>query len=286
MRLPDFLLIGAMKSGTTGLFLDVGQHPAVFLPDNKEPHALCHDAVLSENGLREYAAWFERAEANQLAGEGSTGYSKLPDRAGVVERALKVLPDSFRVIYIVREPISRIVSHHYHEYTAGMVGGDINAVVREYPRYLNYSRYAWQLEPWVEAIGRDRIFLVFFEHYKSQRARVVADTCQFLGLDPAALPALDETQVYNSSEGKPVPSRLWVACRENKLYQKLIRPLISPRLRPQLQKLFMKKAPPRPAPPSDETVEWLSRELSADMQSFEASWGPLPWPQWQARQTI
>lgn len=284
MRLPDFLLIGAMKSGTTGLFLDICDHPDVYLPDNKEPHGLCDDQVLTEEGQREYAEWFKHARDNQMIGDGSTGYSKLPDRPGVVERAMSVLPDSFRVIYIIREPISRIVSHHYHEYTAGLVGKDIDAVVREHSNYLNYSRYAWQLEPWIEKIGRDRIHVVFFELYKQQRAQEVVRACEFLGLDSQVLPEIDESKVFNSSEGKPVPGRLWKAFRENKLFQKYVRPLISPRLRPGLQKLFMKKAPERPAPPTDETVEWLREQLAEDVSSLASAWGPLPWQDWQSLQ--
>ena len=50
MRLPDFLIIGAMKSGTTGLFFDLCSHPRVFLPENKEPTRLASDDVLTTEG--------------------------------------------------------------------------------------------------------------------------------------------------------------------------------------------------------------------------------------------
>ncbi|MCO6043197.1 sulfotransferase domain-containing protein [Aeoliella sp. ICT_H6.2] len=277
MRLPDFLIIGAMKSGTTGLFFDVCGHPQVYMPVNKEPHALCDDKVLTEAGKQEYADLYVAAGADQLVGDASTGYSKLPDRPGVVERAVAVLPEDFRAIYIIREPISRIISQHYHEFSRGLVGADINAVVREHPRYLDFSRYAWQLRPWVEAIGRDRIRVVLFEQYKSSRSAVVAETCRFLGLDPDERPAIDEQEVFNAGDGKPVPGPIWNAIRGNKMYQKLVRPLVSSRARHHLRKYFMRKAPPRPTPPSAETIAWLQQELANDREELAAQWDISPW---------
>ena len=281
MRLPDFLIIGAMKSGTTGLFMDLCEHPRIYLPDNKEPHFLCSDKVLSEEGQQEYAALYTGAGPEQLVGDGSTGYSKLPDRPGVIERAVAVLPDNFRAIYIIREPISRIISQHYHEFTEGKVGPDIDREVRRHARYVDFSRYHWQLQPWIEAIGRDRVHVVFFENYKLDRAAEVARTCEFLGLDSAELTPLDESKVHNAGDGKPVPSQWWVKFRQNTFYKNAIRPLVSPKLRPFLQKFVMKKAPPRPAPPSQETLDWLAAQLSDDMQALEQRWGPLPWERWK-----
>ena len=68
MKLPAFLIIGAMKSGTTTLYRDLLAHPDIFMPAHKEPSNLCHDRVLDENGLREYAHHFELAKSDQLIG--------------------------------------------------------------------------------------------------------------------------------------------------------------------------------------------------------------------------
>ncbi len=261
-----------MKSGTTGLFFDLCSHPDVYLPDNKEPHALCDDAVLTEPGRQAYAGLYTGARADQLVGDASTGYSKLPDRPGVVERALAVLPREFRAIYIVRDPIERIISQHYHEFTRGLVGPDINAVVREYDRYVNFSRYAWQLEPWVSAIGRGRIHVVRFEDYKTKRATAVAAACRFLGLDATALPPINEQEVFNAGDGKPVPGAIWKRIRENAVYKSLVRPLVSTHTRLHLRKYFMKSAPERPARPSEETAAWLTEQLADDQRNFVDEW--------------
>lgn len=273
MRLPNFLIIGSMKSGTTGVFLDLCRHPLVFEQQNKEPHFLCNDRVLTPAGLAEYAELYKEAPEGQLLCDASTGYTKMPDHMGVPQRAVQVLPNDFRAIYIIRDPIDRIASQHYHEFSLGLVGPDINTVVREHPRYIQYSRYAWQLEPWAEAIGRERIHVMCLEQYKSARSESISQACRFLGLDPAELPSLEAEKVHNAGDRKPVPGPVWNAIRGNKMYQKLIRPLFSARMRHHARKYFMAKAPERPAPPSEETIAWLEEQLADDVRQLEAEWG-------------
>lgn len=277
MHLPDFLIIGAMKSGTTGLYFDLGRHPRVFQSADKEPHDLCYDRVLSEEGRREYALKFSAAAPTALVGDASTGYAKRPEYVGVAERAKAVLGDEFRVIYMVRDPISRIISQHYHEYSQGLVGPDINVEVRNHPRYLDFSRYHWQLTDWVDALGRDRIRVIYFEEYKANRSSVVADTCRFLGLDPDELSTICQDEVFNSSENKPVPGPLAQRLRGSWVYKNLLRNLVSNRARHHLRKYVLARAPARPDPPSPETVAWLQDQLAEDGLQLQREWGPAPW---------
>ena len=181
MQLPNVLIIGSMKAGTTSLYMDLAAHPDVFFTGDKEPHFLCNDKVLTTEGLQEYAGLYKTAEESTIV-DASTGYTKCPDYEGVAARAARVLPEGFKVIYLVREPIERIISQHYHEYSRGEVGADINQAVREHPRYVHYSRYAYQLEPWIEEIGLDRIRVVGFEDYTGDRRGVVSQLYGFLGV--------------------------------------------------------------------------------------------------------
>ena len=264
LRLPQLLMIGAMKCGTTGVFFDLCRHPGMFLPENKEPHALRLDKVLTPDGLREYAACYERARPDQILCDASTGYSKRPDFPGVVERALQVLPEGFRVIYVVRDPVARIVSHHFHEYIEGRVSADIDEVVRNDPRFLNYSRYGYQLEPWMEAIGPDRIRIVRFEDYTAHRRGTIEQLCEFVGLDPSQLGTIDTT-VHNRNDGKPIINSFWRRFQGSAFYRLGVRPLVSLRLRAVLQKLILPKAPSRPPAPPEETVAWIRAQLAEDV---------------------
>lgn len=283
MRFPDVLFIGAMKCGTTSLYMDLAQHPQVFLSEDKEPRALCSDEVYTAHGQARYAAIYSSASANQVCIDASTDYSKLPDIQGVAKRALDLLPKGFKVIYVVRHPIDRIISQHYHEYSRGEVGSDINLAVREHPRFINYSRYAYQLEPWIEAVGRECIKVVLFEDYTEKRTEIVEDLYRFLGF-PENLVTPDSSKVYNKSEGKPVLNSFWSNVYGNWMYRKVLRPLIPLIVRTRIRELVLPRAPERPAPLSQETKQWLKSNLTTDVanlyeiqQIHDPWWNDFAW---------
>lgn len=266
-KLPDFLIIGAMKAGTTTLFMDLAQHPGVYLPPSKEPQCLDHDRVLTAEGLVAYAAYYAGARPGQLLGDASTGYTKLPTLPGVPRRAMEVLGQGVKLIYIVREPIDRIISQHYHEFTAWQVGPDIDEAVRRDSRFVDYSRYAYQLEPWLEVFGREAVEVVRFEDYMADRRGGVAEVMRFLGLEPR-VEGLDEDTVYNRSEGKPAPSRFWGGVQMNPLYRSGLKRWIPPKVKARVIRWLLPTAPPRPNPPSPETVEYLLDRLREDLYAL------------------
>ncbi len=258
-----------MKAGTTSLYMDLAEHSEIYLTGDKEPHALCNDKVFTEAGQKEYAAIYSKAKSTQLLLDGSTGYAKRPDVEGVAARAVQVLPADFKVIYLVRHPIERIVSQHHHEYSRDLVGADIDEAVRANPRYVNYSRYAYQLEPWVDCIGLDRIKVVRFEDYVGCRQETVDEVLGFLGLSQK-VGSINAGKVYNKSQGKPVRNQFWDVFYHNWLYRQLIRPLLPVKLRMALLKLLLPKSPNRPDYPQPETEAWLREQLVGDMVRLSA----------------
>ncbi|BBO31375.1 sulfotransferase family protein [Lacipirellula parvula] len=267
MSLPSILIIGSMKAGTTSLYMDLAQHPAVFFQADKEPHSLCSDDVLTPAGLEQYAALYAKAEPGQRSCDASTGYTKLPDFPGVPARATQVLPADFQAIYLVRHPIDRIVSQHHHEFFAGEAGPSIDDEIRTQPRYIQYSRYYEQLAPWVDAIGKDRILVVRFEDYVERRPEAMERICQFLGLDAAEF--VDrEAVAYNKSQGKPVLSSVWRQARESGFYRKIVRPLMPAGMRQAVRGLLLPKAKQELPKLSAEGREYLRRELKGDVEAL------------------
>ncbi|MEM7622382.1 MAG: sulfotransferase [Planctomycetota bacterium] len=265
MRLPDFLIIGAMKAGTTTLYRDLLKHPGVFFPLDKEPENLTRASVLEEAGTADYAALFKDAAADQLCGEASTAYTKRPTFEGVAERARTLLGENLRVIYLMREPIARTRSHHRHKlHFNECETEDLAEAIERHPELVDYSRYAMQLEPWLDALGADRVLPLEMEAYTADRAATVARVQAFLGLEPK--PELVEAdKVYNKADGKPVIEGRWRAFQQSGPYRKLIRPLLGVETRAKLRNTLLPKASGGPEH-VDSAIERMLRDALADDQ--------------------
>lgn len=268
MKLPNLLIIGAMKAGTTSLYVDLTSHPQAFRGESKEPHALCDEHVLTDAGREQYAALYASAGSSELIIDASTHYSKRPDFENVAQRAVEVLPEGFKVVYMIRHPIKRIISQHHHEFTAGLVGPCIDDEVRKHSRFVDYSRYAYQLQPWLDAIGADRIRLVKFEDYTTSRAEIVRDLVQFMGVSEFTLPRL-ESKAYNKTDGKPVRSRFWDYVFHSSVYRRALRNALPPTLRLSLMQWLLPKGSLRPADPNPETIMWLRGKLAGDVAALQ-----------------
>jgi hypothetical protein len=180
---------------------------------------------------------------------------------------------------MVRHPIDRIVSQHHHEYFAGTAGASIDYEIRTQPRYIQYSRYHEQLVPWIDAIGRKRIFVVRFEDYVQRRPETMQRICEFLGLGWAEFVA-QEAVAYNRSQGKPVLSGAWRQIRESGFYRRVVRPLTSPKLRQAMRKILLPKAKEQLPKLSESGREFLRRELKEDAMALTRHLN-LPGPMWE-----
>jgi len=268
VRFPDLLIVGAMKSGTTTLFRDLEAHPGVFFPADKEPGNLGDDEVLTDAGRRRYAAMFARAGSDQVAAEASTAYTKRPDIEGSARRALEVCGPETRIVYIVRDPVMRLRSHHYHEFARGNMPRDIGEAVETHPELVSYSRYAWQIGPWIEAFGEDRVRIVPLEDYVADRRGMSSAMHRFLGLE--ARPDLIEPEkVHNKGDDKPINTPLWLTITHSWPYRKLVRPLLSAGVKQAFARLVLPKAPPRPPPPDEELSLALVSRFEADERALD-----------------
>ncbi len=284
MRLPDFLIIGAQKAGTTTLYRDLLANPAIFLPIDKEPGNLCEDDVLTETGRSAYAKHFAGARSHQICGEATTGYTKRPDIPGVTARARRLLGEKLKVIYLVREPISRIISQHHHELAIGRASCGIDEAVRTYPRFVNYSRYAMQITPWLNELGRKQVLIIHFESYIETRVKTLASVCKFLGVAPRPDTVRGEI-VFNRSAGKPVPVGPIAAMRKSSLYRRFLRPLLSASAKDKIRAALLPKEANRPDPPDLKTVRWLVDQLRNDVEELAAIMGRTD-PLWDLQEVV
>lgn len=204
-RYPNFLVLGAMKSGTTSLYHYLRAHPEVFMPGLKEVDFFTTEMNWSK-GWRWYARQFEDAppEASAL-GEASTSYTKHPRYPGVPGRIAQYLPDA-KLIYVVRHPIDRMRSHYQHNVALGEERTPIDEALISNPAYFDCSRYAMQIERYLEHFPRERVLLLTSEDLRHERAATVRKVLAFLEVDPdVELTTLDE-EFYKTEERAAVPA--------------------------------------------------------------------------------
>ncbi len=207
-QLPNFLIIGAMKAGTTSLYHYLRAHPQVFMSSVKELDFFAHDPNGSR-GLDWYRRQFAAAEAGSVAiGEASTIYTKFPRFPGVPERIAAQVPN-VRLIYVIRHPIERIRSHYQHQVAVGAERAPFERAVFDDPIYLDYSRYAMQIDQYLPYFPQDRLLVITSEDLRHERLGTVRRVYEFLGVEPDYTPPNLDREFYRSGERVTYPPLAW-----------------------------------------------------------------------------
>ena len=265
---PDFLVIGAMKSGTTTLYHDLLSHPDIFLPD-KESNLLCTSAPADA-----YAEVYKKAKPGQICGEVCPDYSKLPDLADAVPSAKKIFTGTApKIIYLVREPLTRAISHHRFvssrlDSRFASMDSDINQCIRQHPELIDYSRYAMQVHPWIEAFGKESLCVIRFEDFVENRADTMKQIYDFLGVSSEHVPAKQD-RIHNPSDSRPVLTPGWQRFIETKFYRRFLRPFLSLSLRDKIRSRVLPSPSDDWTPPTPETKQYIIDQLCDDVADLQ-----------------
>jgi hypothetical protein len=111
--LPNFIIIGAMKCGTTSLYYQLSEHKEVKMSIQKETNFFIRKRDFEKGRYEKGRDWYESCfpEGGMARGECSPNYTKVHLFPGVAQRMQELLPD-VRLVYMVRDPIERLVSHY------------------------------------------------------------------------------------------------------------------------------------------------------------------------------
>lgn len=195
---PDFLIIGAQRSGTTSVFRYLSEHPQIRPSSWKEVHYFDKHW---ERGADWYRSWFPPEE--ELAGGLLTGEATpyLLFHPVSAERVRATLPD-VRLIALLREPVARACSHYRHECRLGYESLSLPAAFaaeaerlasgedwdeRHYS-YVSRGEYAGQLRRWFDLYPREQFFIVPSERLFADAAKVTNELAAWMGLEPFDLP--------------------------------------------------------------------------------------------------
>ncbi|HLW74171.1 MAG TPA: sulfotransferase [Gammaproteobacteria bacterium] len=181
--LPNFVCIGAQKTGTTWLYRQLIQHPHVFLPATKELNFFYRDL-----SPREYEAHFARAGTALARGDISPNYMVLP---GVAERMHAMLPDA-KLICILREPLSRARSQFPMAVKLGNIPADMT-FIQAFRADLQYLRERGQyldlLTRFTRFYASEQIMILLYDDLLADPTGFLRQVSSFIGVDRDFVPA-------------------------------------------------------------------------------------------------
>jgi sulfotransferase family protein len=214
MTLPNFLLIGTAKAGTTSLYYYLRQHPQVFLSNPKEPKFFSYEGEnvrfggpgdreknrLLVNNIDDYRQLFSGVTGEKAIGEATALYLYLPKAA---ERIRHYTPQA-RMIAILRHPAERAYSSFVHLVRDGRESvTDFERALELEPErvrknyhpmwhYRALGYYYSQVKRYFDLFGRQQLKIFLYEDLKADSLRVVREVCWHLGIDDSFVPDLSE----------------------------------------------------------------------------------------------
>jgi hypothetical protein len=266
--LPTFVIIGVMKCGTTSLHYYLAEHPEVCMPHKKET-----DFFVAELNYRRGLSWYESlfTRPAKACGEASPNYAKSWEFPGIPERMHGILPKA-RLIYMVRDPIARMVSQYKHLYASGHEHRPLRAALSDKSRspYVKDSLYYQNLLPFVKRYSWDNILIVSAEDLQQERARTMQRVFEFIDVDPAFESPGFNREWHRTEEKFTGRRNLFNTFMSRKWLHALLRKRWNPLLRPK---------PPQDVHLDDELQAKLIDEVRDDVQALRKTTG-LPLAGW------
>jgi len=196
--LPDFIVIGAMRAGTTTLHRYLDAHPEIGMAREKETDFFVEERNWNR-GLGWYQGLFEPGRARY--GEASPNYTKHDIFPGVPERIRDVVPEC-RFIYIVRDPVARVESQY--KFRQVLTPGELADDSPVWNHIVETSRYHEQIRRFVDLFGKEAILVADFDELIASPDTVLRQVAEFIGVS-GAWTGLSEVNINSSSELARMP---------------------------------------------------------------------------------
>jgi len=248
--LPTFIVIGGMKCGTTSLHRYLDLHPEIGMSGQKE---LAY--FVTEWNWGQGEAWYRTQfdPRQRVRGESSPQYTSFPKYTHVPERMHTLVPEA-KLIYVVRDPIERLVSHYRHNVASGRDDRELaEALAEPDSDYLARSQYFRQLERYLAVYSADRILIVDQHDLRHRRPETLREVFSFLEVDPDVWDVRFHRELHRTQRKRvktPLGERLsktWPMRRvaqlpegirwmvEDAVYWPLSHPVVEPEISPALR---------------------------------------------------
>jgi hypothetical protein len=205
-KLPDFIIGGAQKCGTTSLHFYLAQHKDIFMPMKKqETHFFDHDQNYHK-GVEWYERCFKDHKNERVIGQTSPLYLYMEN---VPDRIYRLLP-KVKLMFILRNPVDRAYSHYWHEKKKGrekvtfeeaieIEGERINKDFwhNQHFSYLSRGKYVEQIERYLEFFSPSQLLFIMFDEFKKDPLDTVKRCFNFLRVSPSQ--EIDVSEKYNQT---------------------------------------------------------------------------------------
>jgi hypothetical protein len=203
MAIPDFVVIGAQKAGTTWLYECLSEHPEVFVPRMKEVHFFTRPQDDRLSRLDQGVEWYQSLfpDSGKVNGELTPDYMFFP----YVAPAIATLNPKMKIVALLRHPVDRAYSQYWmrRRYRDSLPFED---AIRESPGLIERGFYYRQLAPYLEIFGADRVRIYIYEEITQAPEPFFVDLCKFLGVSADFAPLslhqrVGETKVMSPLAG-------------------------------------------------------------------------------------
>lgn len=209
--LPNFLIIGATKGGTTSLHYYLGQHPDVFVLPEKETNFFAQNSALcmidrTVRSREEYEKLFAGAKGKKVIGESSPAYLAVPDAPKLIHDLIPAV----KLIAVLRNPIERAYSHYLMRRRQGkeartsfeevLAADDLDPL----RSYKSRGFYGQHLERYTKYFPMEQMKIFLYEEFTDDAAHIVKEIFGFLDVDDAFLPDMREKHNVNPPAEEPI----------------------------------------------------------------------------------
>jgi hypothetical protein len=197
--LPNFIIIGAPRAGTTWISKNIREHPEIFLPKIKELHFFDRDY---EKGIEYYERFFEGSQRCKAIGEATPEYLYIKDVPALIKQHL---PD-VKLILSLRNPVDRVYSRYWNAKARFKQNRDLSfeEKIKEKPIFLEEGFYYDHILRYLEFFPKENFLFLLFDDLKTDPARFLNSIYEFLDVDTGFTPPLINQKVNAASVKGPL----------------------------------------------------------------------------------
>lgn len=202
------VVVGFQKAGTASLHKDLQSCPGFFAPETKEFGWFNDDRINNRARRKRFDEAYATAPDDAIRVDVSTSYSQHETYPGVPSRLRSVCGDDVTLVASLRDPVQRLLSHHRHEASLGLLSADLEEALNADSRLISNGLYHQQLRPWVQEVGWNRIQIVDFAGYIGDRFSTMCRVARRCGAPVPKAPTGAMEEVHNETVGRLTPTGL------------------------------------------------------------------------------